>query len=378
MNIDILFPALTGDMTQLGQGAAVDPNQNGQEFEDMLLQQSKASNAQQKADNSSKKSEDKPKPEKTQQKSTQEDEATEEGGELAAALVTSQPVVPFELVSLPDFQVMEEGAEVLEALNPDVPVEELLPVTGEEAVVSTQQEAPVELAPEQAVETAPETLPKQEAPAAEAQDVQPQAEVAQDVEVKVVASHAQSQDEAELEEDGQEENIFQESTPLFHDVKAAPVKVGDVQKPVDVEEPEAPQQIAGQVAQAIQQGESMVRIQLNPANLGSVTIELTRDAAGQLTVMMHPETARAYNALAQHMNSLTLMLMSKSENGVVVTIESPEENQNPNMFDPNGHNGQAKENDEQKKKQKDQTGGVNPTDFLSQLRLGLVDMNGVQ
>lgn len=377
MNIDILFPALTGDMTQLGQGAAVDPNQNGQEFEDMLQQQSKASNAQQKADSSAKKSEDKPKLAKTERKSTQEDEATEEGGELAAALVTSQPVVPFELVSLPDVQVTEEDAAVLEALNPDVPVEELLPVTGEEAVAATQQ-APVEFVPEQAVEAAPEVLPQQEAPADQAQDVQPQAEAAQDVEVKVVASQAQPQDEAEPEEDAQEENIFQESTPLFHDVKAAPVKVGDVQKPVDVEEPEAPQQIANQVAQAIQQGESMVRIQLNPANLGSVTIELTRDAAGQLTVTMHPETARAYNALTQHMNSLTLMLMDKSENGVVVTVEPPEENQNPNMFDPNGHNGQAKENDEQKKKQKGQTGGVNPTDFLSQLRLGLVDMNGVQ
>ena len=386
MNIDVLFPAMTGDLAQLGQSAAsADPGQEGQEFEDMLVQQSKASNAQRKEESNSKKPEEKQKPAKTEEKSTQEDEVAEEGGQLAAALVTSQPVVPFELVSVPEVQYTQEGAVILEAAPlegvAEQPGEAPVPVAGVLDTAVQQPEQAVEFAPQQAAaEVQPEAAAQQEAPMVEAQDAQPQVEAPQDGQVKVVASHTQPRQEAKPEEDAQEDHVFQESTPVFHDVKAAPVKVADVQRPVDVEEPEAPQQLANQVAQAIEQGESMVRIQLNPANLGSVTIELTRDAAGAITIMMHPETARAYSALSQTAHNLGAMLMEEGHFVSAIQVEMPEENQNPNMFmDPNGHNGQAKENEEErKKKQQNKTEGVSAADFLSQLRLGLVGMDSAQ
>ena len=88
MNIDLLFPTLTGDLTKLPQADPAGSDGTGQEFEDMLVQQSKA---QQENSRPQKKAEDKKAPEKPEQKSTQEDEATEKGGELAAALVTPFP-----------------------------------------------------------------------------------------------------------------------------------------------------------------------------------------------------------------------------------------------------------------------------------------------
>ena len=107
MNIDLLFPTLTGDLTKLPQADPAGSDGTGQEFEDMLVQQSKA---QQENSRPQKKAEDKKAPEKPEQKSTQEDEATEKGGELAAALVTSQPVVP--IAAFEEAQVRSEERRV--------------------------------------------------------------------------------------------------------------------------------------------------------------------------------------------------------------------------------------------------------------------------
>ncbi len=119
----------------------------------------------------------------------------------------------------------------------------------------------------------------------------------------------------------------------------------------------------------------MVRIQLNPANLGSVTIELTRDAAGVISIVMTPETARAAEILTQNSSSLMAALTEKGEFTASIAIVVPENNENAGMMmNPDGHNGNAQEDEEdgKKKKHDDRTEGVNAADFLSQLRLGLV------
>lgn len=372
MNIDLLFPTLTGDLTQMAKANHADSSADGQEFEDMLVQQSKA---QQENSRPQKKTEDKKAPEKPEQKSTQEDEATEKGGELAAALVTSQPVVPIAAFQEAQVTVAEDGTVILEPANMEgIGQEQAAETVGTMEVqpeIAPQQEQAAEGQLQQAAETVQEA-PKQEQPKAEVQNVQEDMGVQETDKPEITVQKAQQGGRPQDEE--MEENVEQQSQPVFRDVKAAPVKVADVQRPVDLEEPQAPQQIAQNVLSALEQGQSVVRLQLNPANLGSVTIELSRDAAGQLTIVMNPETVRAANILTEHSSSLMATLANNGEFTVMIAVTMPEDPENAGMMmNPDGHNNQnpEDEDDEKKKKRQPRTEGVNAADFLSQLRLGL-------
>ncbi len=373
MNIHLLFPTLTGDLTKLPQADPAGSDGTGQEFEDMLVQQSKA---QQENSRPQKKAEDKKAPEKPEQKSTQEDEATEKGGELAAALVTSQPVVPIAAFEEAQVTVSEDGTVILEpavvegiAQEQTAGIVETVEVQPEETV---QQEQPVEAQFQQAAE-AVEEAPVEEQPKVEAEAVTEEAGARETGRPEVTVQRSNEGERSQDEE--VDADIGQQSQPVFRDAKAAPVKVADVQRPVDAQEPQAPQQIANHVVDALEQGQNMVRIQLNPANLGSVTIELTRDAAGVISIVMTPETARAAEILTQNSSSLMMALTEKGEFTASIAIVVPENNENAGMMmNPDGHNGNAQEDEEdgKKKKHDDRTEGVNAADFLSQLRLGLV------
>lgn len=391
MNIDLLFPALTGDLAQLGQAAqGTEPGQEGQEFEDMLLQQSKAAQAQRREEKPAKKPEEKKEPAKPQEKSTQDKEIAEKGGQLAAALVTSQPVVHFELltaagtdtaITTGPLEGVASGlpVEVFEGfLEPEAAVEE----TGE--VLPQMPELQPEVQPEAAVQVQPETAAVEEEAAAPVvpQEAQTQEAPRMEEQPEVQVHRVQVENRDTSREETADENAFGESVPVFHDVKAAPVKVGEVHRPVDVEEPDAPQQLAGQITQALERGETTVQIQLNPANLGSVTVELTRDAAGQLSIWFHPETARAAAILQEHSGALLNTLHNSGEPAVIVAVATPEETENAGMFlNPDGKNRQdQEEDDDERKKRRTQprTEGVSASDFLSQLRLGLVDAQSIR
>lgn len=388
MNIDLLFTALAGDIAQMGQTALpAEPGQEGQEFEDMLLQQSKAAQAKRKEELISKKPEKKEEPAKPEDKGAQEEEITEEGGELAAALVTSQPVVPLPVFNAGETKGAEESSVVLETNPlgnlPQQQVVENVPVAESDLdAMPKQQVQPEEAGLKQPVfEAQPEQAQEQKAPAMQTAEAQPELAVQQKEQPKAAVHHVQAQPEEKVSDEPQDVEVFQESRPLFREVKAAPVKVGEAQQPVEVEKPEAPQQIAGQIAQAIDQGQSTVRIQLNPANLGNLTIEIARSETGAITVIMQPETAKAANLLQQHSNALIHALWEEGKPAVTVAVTMPEENQNAGMFlNPDGHNRQGQEEDDERKKRKPQNraDGVNAADFLSQLRLGLVDMDNAK
>lgn len=378
MNIDMLFPTLTGDMTKLAPADPMGSDGNAQEFEDMLVQQSKS---QQENSRPQKKTEDKEAPEKPEQKSTQEDEAAEKGGELAATLVTSQPVVPITVFEEAEVKVAEDGIVILEPVSmegavveqPAEGIVEAVEVQPEEAA---QQEQPVEGQFQEAAGTVVEA-PKEEQPkAVEGQKVQPETVAEGRDKPEVTVQKAQPDSKPQDEE--MDSNVEQESQPVFQDVKAAPVKVGDAhlvhfaQEPV---EPENSKQLAGLLSRAMQEGADVVRVQLNPIELGNVTIELSRTAAGELTIVMNPENVRAANILNAHAENLIASLAEKGENVVSVQVNMPEDTENAGMMmNPDGHNGQNREDEDdgKKKKQESRTEGVSAADFLSQLRLGLV------
>ena len=178
----------------------------------------------------------------------------------------------------------------------------------------------------------------------------------------------------EKDEDQQAQVIDVDQGPqqLFHDVKAAPVKVGDVETP---QEPDVAGQIDVQVAHALQTGETMVRIQLTPENLGEVTVEITQSADGALRIALSAHNDSTRGLLERHANDLQGMLASRTDQSVEVSVQrqaGSQENQNQqHSYD--GHNGHAQDDQERRQQRQQHT---SPEDFMQQLRLGLIPDDG--
>ena len=126
---------------------------------------------------------------------------------------------------------------------------------------------------------------------------------------------------------------------LFHDVKAVPVKVGDV-----YQDPETEANVAKQVdtglAQALEKGDSMVRIQLNPEHLGSVTVEITHSAEGIIHVALNAHSSETRSLLERHAGELQNLVASRTQQEVEVNVQRQQESQqgqNQNYDGPNGH-----------------------------------------
>ncbi|MDE6591202.1 MAG: flagellar hook-length control protein FliK, partial [Oscillospiraceae bacterium] len=198
-----------------------------------------------------------------------------------------------------------------------------------------------------------------------------------EVEIKPVVEEA-SQSQGQEKDDGAKvETTGAEQAPqrLFHDVKAAPVKVGEVYDAKQAEEPDVAQQIDTGLAQALEKGESMVRIQLNPENLGSVTVEITRSAEGILHVALNAHSGETRGLLERHAGELQGMLASRTEQNVEVEVQRQQESQQGQNQQQNydGRNGHAQDGQERRRQRHDQTSSQ---DFMQQLRLGLIPLDG--
>lgn len=176
------------------------------------------------------------------------------------------------------------------------------------------------------------------------------------------------QNEEEEDEDIQVDLLDVEhgQEQVFHDVKAAPVKVGETYEPQQAED--VNQQIAAQILPAVEQGETKVELQLTPEHLGSVKVEITQTENGSLHIAITAENSQTRNLLEKSSNNLQSLLASRSQNEVRVEVQRQEEaQQQHNNYD--GHNSQHQQ---QQQHQRPHT-PENSQDFLHQLRLGLVD-----
>lgn len=162
------------------------------------------------------------------------------------------------------------------------------------------------------------------------------------------------------------------SQPLFKDVKAAPVKVGENFQ-LDTEEPEMDTQLADTIRFAAQQGLKQIEIKLSPENLGNLTVKLTQSADGTLQVVLHTANAKAANLLNQHLDNLNAALQGYGQNNEVrVEVQRNEDSQQAQQqADPDGHNRQ------QQQQQQQQQDSGHDGDFLQKLRLGLFGLDGV-
>ena len=181
------------------------------------------------------------------------------------------------------------------------------------------------------------------------------------------------------QEDGAPEmellDVEQAPQRIFHDVEAAPVKVGEVYDAQQTEGPNVVKQLDAQINQAMQDGESLVRIQLTPENLGSVTVEITRSAEGLIRVALGAHSAETRGLLERHAGDLQGMLSSRGQEVQVDVQRQAESQQNQNQqHSYDGHNGHAQDGQERRQQRREHTSS--PQDFMQQLRLGLIPMDG--
>ena len=187
---------------------------------------------------------------------------------------------------------------------------------------------------------------------------------------KVVGQAAEEILAMNEDEDAQVELVDVEQTPeqVFHDVKAAPVKVGeayDAHQAQDVNE-----QIAAQLIPAMEQGQTKVELQLTPEHLGTVKVEITQSENGALHIAITAQSNETRSLLEKHSDSLQTMLASRTQNTVQVEVQRQEESQPKNPYD--GHNGQNQQQPQQEQHRPRHS--QSSQDFLHQLRLGLVDV----
>lgn len=273
-----------------------------------------------------------------------------------AALAVEESVITVPVEAIPEESVEGAGMELdgqLPMLDTAVETSVEMETPMEQNTGSFQEAMAEEIPQEQAapVENAAEAAPVQEAEQAE--------KPRQEVEVEAAAA----------QEEGDEPKGEAAEAPeaVFHDAKAAPVKVGERYETVDTQAPNMDEQVAAAVRQAVQVGSQRIEIRLTPENLGELVIEMTRDAGGALQVVLHASTSRAAGLLTEHLTGLHAALQAQNAQTVHVEVQRSQESQQQNLHqqtDPNGHHQQHR----QQERRQEQTGGE---DFLQKLRLGL-------
>ena len=157
---------------------------------------------------------------------------------------------------------------------------------------------------------------------------------------------------------------------MFRETQSTPVKVGERYETVDTQKPDMEAKLADTIRQAAQTGTERVEIRLTPANLGAVTIEMTKDASGALQVVLHAANSRAAGLLQQHLDGLHTALQSYGagqEVHVEVQRNQDSQQQHFQQADPDGR-GQQQRQRQQEERQDNPSDGQ---DFIQKLRLGL-------
>jgi hypothetical protein len=285
-----------------------------------------------------------------------------------AYLTQGQQLVQLEQPALEVVPVEQSEQPVL--LTPEFQQLPSKAIAPQQTLEITPQE---EIQPEQFLEVVeqPEEQPVQQNLALDAAPQQETAPKAESLPVEAV----QVQQGGE-EEDGLEStDLPQSAEPVFRDVKAAPIKVGEAQQPEQSQKADLNQQIAGPLNQALAQGQTKVEIHLNPEYLGSVKVEIFQSAEGVLRVALTAESSETRGLLEKHAANLQSLLSGREQQTVEVEIQrqQPQDGQNPNHLNEDGRNGQ---NQQQRQQRRQQNG--DGQDFLQKLRLGLAPVeNGL-
>lgn len=202
-------------------------------------------------------------------------------------------------------------------------------------------------------------------------EVRPQAQDAKPVQQAEKAVQTATEGEMEVtvtnEEDG---GVL--AKPVFHDNEAIHIKVGDTTAAqAQQETPDVETQIGTRLTQALQNGESKVEVQLTPENLGTVKVEVTRDAQGALHILLSADNAQTRQLLERHAFNLQSVLAQQNANAVQVEVERGQEGRGDDGQREHGQNNpQQEQQGRQQERQRHER--AQQQDFIQQLRLGLV------
>lgn len=277
---------------------------------------------------------------------------------LAAMAMLQNPVVPVEQAMTPEVQ-----AEAAVDVSAPLAAETLL--TPEEQSFVPEAEQPAAEVPAEEGQTLDQAVRAEELPQAiEAPEAARETE-GRTVEVKVETGEAPEAETADTEETPQGAET---ETPVFEDVRAVPVKVGEAPKAPETQK--APEeQIAPRLTEALQNGETHVELQLTPENLGKVTVEMTWSKDGGLVVQLHAENRETQNLLSKNSSGLEQLLGREVQQEVRVEVPRQEESQRQDLYEQQQEHHRHQQQEQRRKRESGE-------DFLQQLRLGLIPMDG--
>ncbi len=249
-----------------------------------------------------------------------------------------------------------DGYRIVHWMKPEAAGENLQAFNQEAGKLVEQQQE------QQTEEIAPETLVKDSVlPKLE----EPKAEV-----IRTDAVEIPVEDVETLPEDAPAE------TPVFEDVRAVPVKVAEA--PAEPEQAET-ESIGKQIGQRLIQVTSVtaegngqsITVRLDPANLGKVQVEVSLDKDGVLRVSLSAENSRTAGLLERHSGDLAGILGRYAGRDVEVEVPRQENQQRQDLYD------QQQERHQQQRQQEQQhSRRESGEDFLHQLRLGLIPVDG--
>lgn len=303
------------------------------------------------------------------QAALKEDRELEERMALAAMAAMQAPVTPVEQALTPEAQAEAAADAPLAAEAVLAPQEQSFAPEAE----ARSAEVPVEEGGSETVSQAPaEELPQAiEAPEA-SQNAQERT-----VEVKAESGGGEARD-AEAAPDTEETPDFQGAeaeAPVFEDVKAVPVKVGEAPRAAESAETEnigkqIGSKLIGITSVGGEAGGQSVTIDLDPANLGRLQIEVGLSKDGTLYVHVNAENGRTQNLLSRNSESLAAILGKYTQQEVRVEVPRQEESQRQDLYE------QQQEHHQHRQQEQRQKHESRSEDFLQQLRLGLIPLDG--
>lgn len=289
------------------------------------------------------------------------------------------------LQTVPEGRITVVQPEETVELMPEV-VTEAVVAEGVETVGQAVTEQGAENTAEQNAEALPEMeeavpeQPKQMQTSVQAPQTSERTET-RPAETETVARTERAEATEEREEQPEENTAEQpaeaQATPLFERVDAPVVKVAEAPRPVELEAGDGIEQLGrelgGFVVNSVEN--NRVEITLTPENLGKLTVEITRGTDGTLNIVLHTASERAANLLEKGADGLRQMLAANAQRDVQVQVRGNEETQQQ-FLNPDGQNEQQRQGQQQQGRRREER--QNAQDFMQQLRLGLVEVNGDQ
>lgn len=280
-----------------------------------------------------------------------------------AALVQGVQTAPLPLVQTPEAPPETAQTPAVQALPQELAAQPLgqdpkLPQEGAQALPAAQETL-------RETETAlRDTAPAQRSAAPQdSHSARPQAQVQ-------ALSH--SPDKGGEEAAPAMEYSAAELRPVFRQVEHIPIQVGEVTAAqTDQTAPPVDTQVAQALTAALEQGQSQVRIQLQPKALGRLEVEMTWSREGALRVSIQAESSHTQSLLERTSDSLRHLLARSDRPEVYVEVRRQDERQDRPFYQEQQHHSQQQQSQQQSQHRSRRQA---TEDFLQQLRLGLIPM----